>query len=105
MFVKFHLLYLGNLLLKESILLLFQQMSVSLVIILLIPFSPFEGRKFEFKEVSIKNGELVLCSSLVVTDFTFILMYQVVSKVLVRTASASTMFTPLCSIIDYIFLR
>lgn len=56
------------------------------------------------KRYPLKNGELVLYSGLVVTDFTFILMHQGVSKVLARTASGSTMFIPLCSIMSEFFL-
>lgn len=67
--------------------------------ILFLPFALFEGRQFEFKEVTITEWGLVLYFGIVVTVIAFILMHQGVSKVPASTTGVLTSFLPLSSII------
>ena len=67
--------------------------------ILFLPIALFEGRQFEFKEVTITEWGLVLYFGLVVTVIAFILMHQGVSKVPASTTGVLTSFLPMSSTI------
>lgn len=67
--------------------------------ILFLPFSLYEGNRFNFGEVSIAEWGLVFYFGIVVTVIAFILMYQGVSKVSASTAGVLTGVLPMSSVI------
>lgn len=67
--------------------------------VLFLPFSLYEGIRFNFGEVSVLEWGLVFYSGIVVTVIAFILMYQGVSKVPASTAGVLTCALPITSVI------
>ncbi|MFI8708739.1 DMT family transporter [Bacillus sp. NPDC077411] len=68
-------------------------------VVLFLPFSLYEGSRFQFETVSVSEWGLILYFGIVVTVIAFILMYQGISKVSASTTGVLTSVLPISSIV------